>query len=489
MRPGPSATKDEHHMTRHRDDRRSARRRIGRLALLAACAYGAAPAGGGADTTAHWGNPRPELAFALATDGDGTVYAGSQFSGTLDDARLGGDGTLQAPDRSTGLIVAFDAAGKPKWRRTLTGAGPVELRALGADAAGVVAAGHFLDALDAADGARPSQGGADLFVAAYGMHGAPRWTRTLGGKYADTASAVALLADGSAVVGAEFQLTARFGAVGGAPRVLSARGDRDVVLLELDGSGAIRQAWPLGGPGREQLMGLAALDGGAYLALVGYEQSIEVDTATGPRRFDARGHGDALLVRCEAGRGVTDAVSLGVDGPEAWYAFAAHRDGRAWLATTLTRRATFALGDARRELAPRGSDVLLLQVGPDLQLERAALLGGDGTESAERLATLPDGGALLGATFDGPLRAAGRAFEPDGTDVLVVRYDARGKARGAETVGGPRVQQVTGLAPLPDRRYALLGLFEDTLHVAGEKRARAKAAGKTDAFVLMRPWP
>ena len=42
---------------------------------------------------------------------------------------------------------------------------------------------------------------------------------------------------------------------------------------------------------------------------------------------------------------------------------------------------------------------------------------------------------------------------------------------------------------MPGGRYAILGLYEDTLRIGGEKRARAKAVGKTDVFLLVRPLP
>lgn len=486
-----------HALTDLRATRSHPRRPLASAALIAGALAAVVQAADGDVWGTQWGTRRADIAFALASAADGSLYVGSQFMGVLDAAQIGGTGTLDAAGRSTGLVVAFDRDGRPKWQRVLPAAGGLEVRAAAAGPEGLVVAGHFLETMGIEENARRSSGGADLFIEAYAPGGASRWTHTLGGKSADAASAVAVLDDGRSAVAAEFQLSARFGEAEGEPRVLTSLGDRDVVLLELDRKGDIERALQLGGAGRDQVLGLAAQRDGAYLALIGYEGSIAIDTAQGQRRFEARGAGDALLLRIETEKGIVAAVNVGIDGPEGWYAFAAHPDGSAWLATTISHPVGLQVGNAHREFAPRGSDALVMRLAPDFGLERAELLGGEGTESAERLLALPDGGALLGATFNAPLRVAGRALKPDGTDVVVVRYDARVRARGAEIIGGPKVQQVTGLAAMPGGRYAILGLYEDTLRVprrlplvvAGEKRAGTKAVGKTDVFLLVRALP
>lgn len=152
----------------------------------------------------------PSVNMAVAADGSVALSTYAPEGGT------------KAADFGTGflmggvIVVRLDASGKLLWAKDF---GPTAKNTLAAapaiafDGAGnLVVAGAFTDDVDFGGGALHSAGSADAFVAMLDVAGNHVFSRSIGGKYFDAATAVAVDADGDILVAGSFSDTVDFGA-------------------------------------------------------------------------------------------------------------------------------------------------------------------------------------------------------------------------------------------------------------------------------------
>jgi len=129
--------------------------------------------------TAQLGTISDEVAYTVATDGSGNVYAVGVTSGGLGGTSAGGLDLF---------VVKFNSAGVRQWTQQFGTVSDDLAYAVTIDAgANLYAAGYTNGGLDGATNA----GGSDLFVVKYNTAGIRQWTRQLGTVTADGASAVA----------------------------------------------------------------------------------------------------------------------------------------------------------------------------------------------------------------------------------------------------------------------------------------------------------
>ena len=114
----------------------------------------------------------------IAVDPSARPVVGGLFSGSIDL----GSGIVASAGARDGFVVAMDAAGAPRWSRTVGGVGGDEVTGIVTDPAGnVYVTGVFADTVDFGTGAVSAAGGTDGFVASYAADGAPRWAAPLAG--------------------------------------------------------------------------------------------------------------------------------------------------------------------------------------------------------------------------------------------------------------------------------------------------------------------
>ena len=206
--------------------------------------------GPGADAVTGVAATRDRLAIA------GTFAPGADLLGTAlepRDARsLLGDGFVAELDPRTG---------RPRWAAVFGGPLDDAIAGVAIDARGRVAvAGTARNVVHVNGLDLKAQGAADALVAWWEPGGAAGPAILLGGPGFDGASAIAAAGD-RVVVGAFFSDTLQAGA-----RAIAAVAGDDALLVALDG-GAVVEAWPAGGPGREEIAALAALPGGFVAGL------------------------------------------------------------------------------------------------------------------------------------------------------------------------------------------------------------------------------
>jgi hypothetical protein len=272
---------------------------------------------------------------AVAPMGGGGVVIGGSFGGTL----RAGAAVVSSGGKADGFVARVSAAGELGFLVRMGGPGVDGVRGVAAAGDRIAIAGTFSAgadlrgaALDAFDAGSPA---ADGFVAELDAATArPRWTAVWGGKLDDGVAGVAIdrrgrvvvagtardvvhvggrdlvaPAAGSALIawwergGAAGPAILLGGGGGGGAAAIAAVGDRVVVgafsgddarLVALDG-GAVVEAWPVGGAGREEIPALAAVPGG-FVAGVAHTGDLRVGAAALAAPRDPLA-GAALIVR------------------------------------------------------------------------------------------------------------------------------------------------------------------------------------------------
>ena len=173
--------------------------------------------GGNLRWTRQFGTTSNDVAYAIATDADGNVYAAGVTFGTLEGASAGLDDAF---------IRSYDSNGNLRWTRQFGTSGGDYALGVTTDADGrTYTAGYTGGALEGA-----SVGFDDAFIRSYDSNGNLRWTRQFGTSGADVANAITTDVDGS---------TYTAGYTGGALEGPNA-GGTDAFVRSYDGSGNLR---------------------------------------------------------------------------------------------------------------------------------------------------------------------------------------------------------------------------------------------------------
>lgn len=216
---------------------------------------------------------------------------------------------------SRGRALVRTAAGAPTWTQPLPADGGAVAIAGDVVAVAVSGAGP-VDGLPL--GLRGEPGAAVIGVAA--ADGERRWIVGIGATEWASARALIATADGF-VVGGGFAGTLRVG-----DHVVTSAGRSDGFWAALGPDGAVRGLWRMGGPGADDVAGIAALPDGA-LAIAGtYGDRAELADLTIPALFDDA-HGDGFVATLAADGAVGWVRTFGGPSADACAGVAATTDG------------------------------------------------------------------------------------------------------------------------------------------------------------------
>jgi hypothetical protein len=201
------------------------------------------------------------LPQALALDGAGDVLVTGSFSGTVDFAAGPASLLLTSQGDQDVFVARFDPSGELAWATSF--GGPQEDRAwdVAVDSSGnATIAGEFRGQADLNPGAgaflATSAGQQDAFLVKLDAAGGFVLARVFGGAGTDAARCVVIGEDDTVYVAGEFAGTVDFNPSAAVESIASS-GGQDAFLVRLDAAGNLVYARAFGGPGEEQLHGLA----------------------------------------------------------------------------------------------------------------------------------------------------------------------------------------------------------------------------------------
>jgi hypothetical protein len=291
-----------------------------------------------------------------------------------------------------------------------------------------------------------------------------------GGTGTDYAFAVSALPDGSAIVVGSFTGTAQFGGA-----TLTSAGDRDVFVARIDPNGSWTWAKSAGGGGSDQANGVSALpDGGA----------IVVGRFTGAATFgnetlNSAGSNDVFVARVDPDGNWSWATNAGGTGNDVARSVSARPDGSAIVVGSFSDTAAF---DTANLMSAGGSDVFVARVTADGNWAWARRAGGDGSDDAQGVSVLPDGGAIVTGSFTNTATfgSTPALTSAGGPDAFVASIDASGTWTWATRAGGDDTDEAIGVSAFADGSAIVTGFFFGTATFGGTS---LDSDGKTDTFV------
>jgi hypothetical protein len=219
------------------------------------------------------GTVAADLAYGVAADGSGNVYAVGAAQGGLDGNAGSGSDDL--------FLLKYDGAGIRLWTRQLGTVSSDVAYGVALDHAGsVYVAGATAGALDG----NLRQGGEDAFLLKFDGNGGLLWSRQFGTVAADAARSVACDPYGHIFVAGD-----TFGSLG---EIVANAGSSDLFVVRYDAAGSRRWARQLGTVGADRGYGVAA-DAG--------ENAFVAGTASGALDANPGASGeDAVLIKYDA---------------------------------------------------------------------------------------------------------------------------------------------------------------------------------------------
>lgn len=235
------------------------------------------------------GGPGADAIQGVAATGDriaiaGTFAAGADLLGTAleasDPKSLNGDGFVAELDPVTA---------RPRWAAVFGGKLDDAVAGVAIDGRGrVVVAAQARDVMHVNGRDLVAQGPADALVAWWERDGGAGPAILVGGAGFDGAAGITAAGD-RVIVGCFFA-----GALQAGARTLTAAGGDDAVLVALDG-GAVVDAWPASGDGREEIAAISSVPGG-FVAGIAHTAGARFARTTLPSPADPAS-GAAIVVR------------------------------------------------------------------------------------------------------------------------------------------------------------------------------------------------
>lgn len=179
--------------------------------------------------TRTYGSASNDMARAVAVDADGAIGIAGAFQGTM----VVGQTTLVSTSSLDGFVARFDSTGNAEWAAQISGPNQVEGRGIAMNADGhTYVSGDFLGGSVTSGGFTETGGGSfDAFIAGFDALGAPTVLRAFGGTGADSILSLTTHTNGDLIATGYME-----GEVDFDDLTLTGNGNRDILLLKLDGN-------------------------------------------------------------------------------------------------------------------------------------------------------------------------------------------------------------------------------------------------------------
>ena len=372
---------------------------------------------------------------STGTDGGKSVSVNTSDGGIIVAGySTGNDGDVSGNHGGFDAWVAkLDGNGVLQWQKSFGGSGEDGATGVAIAADGsIIIAGYSTSNNGDVSG---NHGDRDFWVAKLDKNGVLQWQKSLGGSLLDTATGVAIAADGSIIVAGYSQSTD--GDVSGN------HGGTDAWVVKLNGNGALQWQKALGGTGGDE----------AYGIVVASDGSIIVAGDSNSNNGDVSGnHGgrDVWVVKLDGAGILKWQKSLGGTGYDLGYN------------VSLTSSNDIILsGDTESDDGDVSSnhgfaDFWVVKLDGNGALKWEKTLGGTGYD-------VPNGGNLV--TPDGGIIVAGYSQSNDGdvsgnhggTDFWIIKLDENGMLKWQQSFGGTSAEDINGISSTPGGDIIMTG--------------------------------
>lgn len=361
--------------------------------------------------------------FSVAVDGEGMVYVGGFFEGTVDfdpgpdTFSLSSEGLLDV------FIQKMDGAGNLLWAKTMGGLNNELLYALCADEAGnVYATGWFADSadFDPNDGSTilSSAGLADVFVQKLDRDGNLLWATSFGGESSDEGFAICLDGLGNVYTAGWFYGTLDFDA-GPQAESLVSQGEKDIFVHKLDTDGNFQWAKAFGGPQDDHAYSIAADDSNDIYLAGSYRDTLDFGAEAQLDRLASAGRADVLALKMDGDGKLLWAKSMGGPSEDEGRSIAVDSQGNAYLLGYFRGEADFDPGLEAYKLVSAGAwDVFVQKLDKDGYFQWAKAFGGPSNVKGYAIGLGDAGRVYAAGMFEGTVD-----FNPEGTAATLSTVD------------------------------------------------------------------
>jgi hypothetical protein len=201
-----------------------------------------------------------------------------------------------------------------------------------------------------------SAGSYDIFVLSLNADGSTAWAKAFGGTSDDYGYAVAVRADGSAVVTGYFRNTVSFG---GSTSLTSA-GGADIFVLSLNADGSTAWAKAFGGTSSDYGYGVAVRADGSAVVTGNFVNTVSFDGSTS---LTSAGNSDIFVLSLDADGSTAWAKAFGGTGGDYGHTVAVRADGSA--VVTGSFQNTVSFGGSTSFTSAGSYDIFVLSLNAD----------------------------------------------------------------------------------------------------------------------------
>ena len=417
------------------------------------------------------GGTTNDIAYSVATDAMGNVYATGFFSSPTLNV-----GTLNLTNANSGnndvFIIKYNSAGAVRWAKS---AGGINSSGIGysvaADAAGnVYVTGNFLgqkivfgtDTLTNSS----SSGTADMFIVKYDSTGTVLWAKNQGGSSYDDAYSVAIDAAGNAYVAGDFESpTIVFGTT---TLTNVSSSNFDAFIVKYNAAGAVVWAKSVGGSGGETGESITVdAAGDVYVTGLFGSTTLVIGTNT----LTNRGNSDIFLIKYNASGAVLWAKSAGGNNDDRGFSVAADAAGNAYVTGYFTSP-TMVIGTTTLTNADNtgnSSDMYLIKYSTTGGVLWAVRAGGNFIDKGLSVATDASGNVYVTGAFWSPTIVFDTTTFTNGgnTNMYLTKYDATGTVVWAKGLVGGGDTRGWGVATDAANNIFVTGSFNNTSLIVG----------------------
>jgi hypothetical protein len=427
------------------------------------------PCGGDLVWALRGGDAQDQRALSVAVDGTGNALVTGFFKGVLDFP----GGTLTSAGGADVFLVKLDAAGKYVWGKAFGDQGDQYGASVAVDGAGnVLVTGRFGGTIDLGGGALVSSGGADVFLAKFGLDGAHKWSKRFGGSGDQWGTSVKADSAGNVVLAGFLSGVGTIDFGGGA--VASPNGSNSFAA-KFDPLGS--HLWSKGFGEQSGALAYDLAVDGAGNAIVTGQFTGTLDLASGP--LTSAGASDIFVAKFDPIGACTWGKAFGDDAAQLGLGVATNTAGDVFV--TGEFQGSIDVG-ADKLASFDGYDIFLLKLDAMGATKWGKRFGLSGDQIGASVAVDSAGDLLLTGQLFGTAEFGGNALTSYGaSDVLLVKLNSAGSHLWSKHFGDVADLQVGhGIASDAANNILVAGFFEGALDFGGGPLV---SAGGSDVFV------